>query len=509
MPVRMEAITRAPLMSIGRLTWLCIGLLLPAAVRAAPPAAPAAPNIVFILTDDQGWADVTTPMDPRFPEAKVDGVDTPNLDRLAREGMRFASGYAPAANCTPSRRSIQFGMTPARQRGTEFVGDFMPEGHLSIPQALRRANPAYRCAHFGKWGEHMSGPATPPPDYDPNMAANPTALGYDESDGLTGNLTGTQYFKSVYGAEKAKLDHVLSPDPDPKRTFSVTSRAVSFLERCAAEKRPFYLQVSYYAIHAALQARPETIAKYKDRGPPSRNMDAGNGPMLDDLDVGVGQVLDALDRLGLADTTYVFFCSDNGGSPLPPAHVRKDASDRNHPLAGAKQQLLEGGIRVPFIVRGPGVAAAAVCREPVAAYDLLPTFYALAGGREPLPKEIDGGDLGPLLRGGGAGADTRRAAPGLVFHRPKAGRKESVLRQGDFKLILIWSGPGRIASRALYDLSTDIGEKNNLAEERPDRAAAMEAALLGYLEAVNAETAPTERRNKPPVGARSSALRAQ
>lgn len=472
------------------LVWLMLGLAFPAAAWAALPAALPAPNIVFILTDDQGWADVTTPMDPRFPEATVGGVDTPNLDRLAREGMRFASGYAPAANCTPSRRSIQFGMTPARQRGTEFVGDFMPEGHLSIPQALRRANPAYRCAHFGKWGEFMSGPATPPPDYDPNMAANPTALGYDESDGLTGNLTGTMYHKAVYGAEQAKLDHMLSPDPDPKRTFSVTSRAVSFMERCAAEKRPFYLQVSYYAIHLALQARPETITKYKDRGPPSRTMHAGNGPMLDDLDVGLGQVLDALDRLGLADNTYVFFCSDNGGAPLPPPKVRKGALDRNHPLAGSKQQLAEGGIRVPFLVRGPCVAAGAVCREPVAAYDLLPTFYALAGGREPLPEEIDGGDLGPLLRGGGAAAEIRRAMSGLVFHRPKAGRKESVLRQGDWKLTLTWSGPWQIASRELHDLSADIGEKTNLAESMPEKAAAMEAALVGYLKAVNAETPP-------------------
>ncbi|MFM8495982.1 MAG: hypothetical protein ACKOEM_10735, partial [Planctomycetia bacterium] len=186
--------------------------------------------------------------------------------------------------------------------------------------------------------------------------------------------------------------------------------------------------------------------------------------------------------------------------PLPPAHVRKDARDRNHPLAGAKQQLLEGGIRVPFIVRGPGVAAAAVCREPVAAYDLLPTFYALVGGREPLPEEIDGGDLGPLLRGGGAGADVRRAAPGLVFHRPKAGRKESVLRQGDFKLILIWSGPWQIASRELYDLSADIGEKNNLAASMPEKTAAMEAALLGYLKAVNAEMALATKSGQPGGG---------
>ena len=133
------------------------------------------------------------------------------------------------------------------------------------------------------------------------------------------------------------------------------------------------------------------------------------------------------------------------------------------------------------------MAAGAVCREPVAAYDLLPTFYGLAGGREPQPEEIDGGDLGPLLRGGGAGVEIRRATPGLVFHRPPAGFRDSVLRQGDWKLTLTWSGPWQIASLELYDLTADIGEMNNLAASMPDKAAAMEAALVGYLESVNAE----------------------
>lgn len=459
------------------------------AARAAQPTQP--PNIVFILTDDQGWADLKTPMDPAVPEGACEYFHTPNLDRLAREGMRFSSGYAPAPFCTPTRRSIQFGMTPARQRGTEFVSDsFMPEGHLSIPQALRRANPAYRCAHFGKWGEFMSGPETPPPDYDPNMAANPTALGYDESDGLTGNLTGTQYFSTVDGAEKAKLNDVLSPDPDPKRTFSVTQRAVDFMERRAADKKPFYLQVSYYAVHLALQALPETIAQYKDRGLPPRQVIAGMAPMLEDLDTGVGQVLETIDRLGLADNTYVFFASDNGGQLDEQAKSHKEWVERNYPLKGAKLLLTEGGIRVPFLVRGPGVQPGSVCREPVAQYDLLPTFYALAGGREPLPKEVDGGDLGPLLENAGAGS-VQRPLPGLVFHRPASKQQpSSALRQGDYKLTLIWSGPWQVKHRELFNLAEDIGERNNLADSMPEKAAEMERLLVGYLKSVNAETAP-------------------
>ena len=131
------------------------------------------PNIILILTDDQGWADVSTAMDPAVAQSGSAYFHTPNMDRLAREGMRFTSGYSSAPLCTPTRRSIQFGMTPARQHGTEFVSDFRPEGHLSIPQALVKASPRYRCAHFGKWGEVMSGHSYS----DKNPEGNPLALG--------------------------------------------------------------------------------------------------------------------------------------------------------------------------------------------------------------------------------------------------------------------------------------------------------------------------------------------
>ena len=477
-------------MKTNWMPFLCAALALSAGGLPAAPAQPAAsPNIVFILTDDQGWADLNTPMDPNVPEGSSSFFSTPAMSRLAAEGMRFPNGYASAPICTPTRRSIQFGMTPARQRGTDFVSDsFVPKNHLSIAQALKRADPSYRCAHFGKWGEHMAGPWTPPPDYNPNSEAHPKYLGYDESDGLTGNLTGTQYFPSVYGKEKAKQDVILNPDPDPKRTFSVTARAIAFMERQTAEKRPFYLQVSYYAIHLALQARKETIAKYAAQSPMNRQMLAGLAPMLDDLDAGVMQLLNAIDRLGIKDKTYIFFSSDNGGSPEKAVGERKDLPQRNHPLARGKQTLYEGGIRVPFIVRGPGVKAGAVCREPVAQYDLLPTFYDLAGGREPLPADVDGGSLQPLMENSGA---VKRSLPALVFHRPGlASLPHSAIRSGDYKLVVQWKGPWQVAKRELFDLSRDIGETNNLAEKMPEKADELAGILISYLKSVNAEAAP-------------------
>jgi arylsulfatase A-like enzyme len=464
-----------------------LGGLACAADKPTPP-----PNIILILTDDQGWADLNTPMDPAVPEGTCSYFHTPNMDRLAREGIRFSSGYSSAPLCTPTRRSIQFGMTPARQRGTEFVsGSFTPKGHLSIPQALKQANPLYRCAHFGKWGEVMSGKSF----MDKNPEANPTALGYDQSDGLTGNVTGT-FYHNVHDKANAHRNSICEPDADPKRTFSVTRRSIAFMDRQVREKHPFYLQVSYYAIHTAYQARQATLDKYAGKGEPPRQVLAGIAPMLDDLDTGVGQLLDAIDKLGIGGNTYVFFSSDNGGSPDPMPAERRSQPARNHPLRMTKQYLYEGGIRVPFIVRGPGVKAGAICREPVAQYDLLPTFYDLAGGREPLPAEIDGGSLRPLMGNSGA---VKRSLPALVFHRPGlASLPHSAIRSGDYKLVITWSGPWQVAKRELFDLSRDIGETNNLAETMPEKTDEMSAVLIGYLKSVNAEVAiPAIPKKKP------------
>lgn len=461
-------------------------LLLPSFVLAG--GAKSRPNILFILADDQGWADLSAPLDPAQPDASCSYFRTPNMNRLAQDGMRFVNGYSPAPLCTPTRRSIQFGMTPARQHATEFIGQFTPDGQKSIAQYIKQVDPAYRCAVFGKWGEVMSG------TYGKleNLEINPDVLGYDESDGpLTRNLTGTYFHWMLVGKEQSLRNYTCEADPDPKRTFSVTQHAISFMKQQVEDQTPFYLQVNYYAIHTALQALPETMAKYENAGSPPRQVLPGVAPMLEDLDSGVGQLLQAIEDLGIREDTYVFFSSDNGGEQAHTPLMPKGSEllpPRNAPLRSFKQYLYEGGIRVPFVVRGPRVTGSATCREPVALYDLLPTFYELAGGRDPLPSDVDGVSLCPLLRNP-AEATLQRATPGLIFHRPLLkSQSHSAIRQGDYKLVLTWSAPWQVKKTELFNVSEDIGESQNLAAQMPEKAADMTEVLVTYLKSVNAET---------------------
>lgn len=451
-------------------------------MAAAALAKPARPNFIVILTDDQGWSCTSVRMHPDIADSMCGYVETPNMARLASQGMRFTCGYSPAPICTPTRRSIQFGMTPARQRGTEFVGDFHPEGHLSIPQALRRADSRYRCAHFGKWGESITGKA----GLDPDNPANPSRLGYDVTDGVTGNVTG-----GMGGGGDLRLKTAVSDDP--KLIFSMTKRAIGFMERQARESRPFYMQVSYYAVHRQIQCRPETLAKYKRKGNPPRQFSHEYAAMAEDLDTGIGQLLSAVDKMGLASNTYVLLMADNGGSTYQ--EWKGGGLPVNHPLRAAKQSLYEGGIRVPFIVRGPGVARGSWSHVPVAGYDILPTVYDLAGGTASLPAEIDGGSFKPLLDGGGKGT-VRRNLPGLVFHRPLTApqNRMSALRIGDLKLVVKWTNN----AKELYDLSRDIGEQHDLAAKMPGKTEEMYGILMRYLKEVNAETPPEDnpRRRK-------------
>lgn len=445
------------------------------------------PNFVFILADDLGYSDTAVQMHPDQKESKRDYFETPNLDRLAEEGMRFSDAYAPAPICTPSRRSIQFGMTPARQRGTVFESDFVPGPHRSIAQMLKQVDPDYRCAHFGKWGEVITGRFAN--DWS-ELPAHPAVLGYDRNDGITGNYNGWD-FHAKHDPENDHRNLVPEAWDDPKLTFSTTEKAVDFIRRQAAAKHPFFLQVSYYAVHQAIQARQKTLDKYKAKGDPPPRTPLGVAAMADDMDEAIGTILDTLDELGLDDSTYVIFSSDNGGYADGWDEADRASTQRNNPLRSVKGLMHEGGIRVPLIVRGPGVKADSSCREPVAGYDLWPTLRELAGGTGPLPAEIDGGSLAGVLHGSGQGG-VKRASPFLVFHMPTYAA-QSALRQGDFKLFVDW----KTNRLELYNLADDIGEQNNLAEKMPDKAKELYQLLSAYLEAVNAEE---PRSLKPAAG---------
>ena len=424
------------------------------------PSAPAAsPNIILILTDDQGWPMMSERMHPDVAESAIKYLHTPAMDRLAREGMRFTSGYSPGPLCTPTRRSIQNGMTPARQRGTEFKSTWVPADHLTLPQAIKLANSAYVCAHFGKWGE--------------DMISTPEQCGYDAADGPTTNKTG--------GADDDKFSDIIKEDP--KLIFTLTQRATEFMKKQVSADRPFYLQLSYYAVHRQVQALPATNEKYLGKEKPPRQFTPTFAAMLEDLNTGMSQLLDEIDRLGIAENTYIFFTADNGGNTTY-ANTDRQLPTNNFPLRMGKQYLYEGGIRVPFIVRGPRVRAGSLCHEPVAGYDLLPTFYALAGGKESLPEDVDGGNIAQLLHGGGDG-NVQRRLPGLVFHRPYlAALPHSALRVNDLKLVVDW----RTGKKELFDLSKDISEQHDLSDVLPDRTSHMFAQLSDYLRSVNAET---------------------
>jgi arylsulfatase A len=426
----------------------------------AQSAYSASPNLILILTDDQGWAMMSEPIHPGIPESATPFLQTPAMNRLAREGMRFTSGYSPGPLCTPTRRSIQNGMTPARQRGTEFKSTWVPAAHLTIPQALKQVNPAYACAHFGKWGE--------------DMISTPEQCGYDFSDGVTGNNTGSEG-----GLGDTRFTDAVREDP--KLITTLTTRAIGFMGAQVKARRPFYLQLSHYAVHRQVQASPVTNAKYQ--GKPTRQFTLTFAAMMEDLNAGLTQLLNEVDRLGIADNTYIVFTSDNGGNTTY-ANTDTSLPLNNHPLRAGKQSLYEGGIRVPFIVRGPGVKPGSVSHEPVAGYDLLPTFYDLAGGGAPLPGDIDGGSFRPLLTNAGAGK-VKRSLPGLVFHRPNhAPSPLSTLRVGDLKLVV----NNKTGDRELFDLSKDISESTNLAAKMPEKTSALAATLASYLKSVNAET---------------------
>lgn len=418
------------------------------------------PSFVVILADDQGWSQVSRPVDPDVPASGSAYLETPHLDRLAASGLTFTDAYAPAPLCTPTRRSLLCG-TSAVTSGTEFKSSWVPAGHATIPRALARLDAGYRSAHFGKWGAAMG--------------STPEECGYDESDGPTSSRVG-----GAGSAEDKHLSHVVD---DPKRTASITARAVEFLRARADDDGPFYLQVSYYAPHLRVELTQATLDAFEAKGPPDRRYTPGWAGMLAELDAGVGELLGALDALGLARDTFVIYTSDNGGW----AEIRGSDATRppaNLPLRGGKHGLFEGGLRVPLFVRGPGVEADGTCRVPVALQDLLPTVYELAGGTDALPDSVDGGSLRGLLAAGGTGS-VERAFDGLAFHRPA--RRVSALRRGDHKLIVTLDGRGRVQERRLFDVVRDRGEEHDLAADRVELAQSLERALLEHLVAAEAE----------------------
>lgn len=419
-------------------------LLWPLAGLAAPTAEPP-PNFIVILAEAQGWANTSAPMDAADPASRSPHLKTPAIERLAREGMRFARGYAASPRCTPSRAALLIGKTPGalhmtyvgvgrRDQSTAEQPVLTPTPLLELPTeettiAELLKDGGYLTAHFGKW--HLG-------------RVDPARHGFDASDGPTNN---------------GGPDNVAAPNP--KQAEGMTDRGIAFMEHAIQTGRPFYLQLSHYPDQ-------ETKGGGKRRDPQSES---------DLVDRTVARLLEAVDRLGLAGRTYIFYTADHGAQ----------GHHGNEPLSGGKGSLSEGGLRVPFLVRGPGVAAGACAHTPVTACDLLPTLAELAGTHGRTPPGLEGGSLAALLHDPEALAPVHRAREEIVFHFPHYdlgnGGPASALLLGPLKLIRNYA----TGSRRLYDLEQDAAENRDLAPERKTETAVLDAKLSTYLASIHAE----------------------
>ena len=265
----------------------------------------------------------------------------------------------------------------------------------------------------------------------------------------------------------------------------MAERAAKFMEKSKGENKPFYIQLSWNALHAAELANKATLAKYEKLATNNAKQ-AATAAITEDLDSGVGKVLEAVDQLGLSENTYIIYMSDNGSG----------GGGRRGGLSGGKGSVWEGGIRVPLIVRGPKVTANSWCHVPVVGYDLLPTLCALAGVHaKELPRGIEGGDITSLFHHSGEGVVNRQREE-LVFHFPHYQSDDgphSSIRVGNLKLIHFYEND-RVA---LFDLAKDIGERNDLAQQMPKDAQEMKGRLDQYLTAINAQL-PTPNPNFDP-----------
>jgi arylsulfatase A-like enzyme len=278
---------------------------------------------------------------------------------------------------------------------------------------------------------------------------------------------------------------------DPKRTATVTDRTIKFMRAQTEAGNPFYAQVSYYAVHLRTELREKSLEKYKAKGAPDRAYSQGWAGMLEELDNGIGRILDEVDALEIGNSTYVFFTTDNGGRGTVPGGDESSPAP-NVPLSGAKHSLLEGGIRVPFLVRGPSIEAGSVCRVPVVGYDFLPTFYELAGGTGDLPKEVDGGSFVPLLTNPEVGF-VSRAVEGLIFSRPR--QRSAAIRDGDWKLLAKINSRRQIQSIQLFKVRKDIAELKDLSKQQPEKAEALQSRLKEFLDS-HEDPSPTLKKRK-------------
>lgn len=425
------------------------------------------PNILLILIDDMSWADLEC-YGNRFHE-------TPNIDRLASEGMRFTDFYAAGAVCSPTRAALQSGQYQSRLGITDFIpGHRRPFAPLTVPEVndhlpLEIVTPAevlkrkgYTTGYFGKW--HLGSP-----DFEPDKQ------GYDVSIVTNGGHFAPQFRTS--------------PQQDvPEGTYLadyLTEQTIHFME--SNREEPFFVMLSHFAVHIPLHAKQELIAKYKAKAKPAEGV---NNPiyaaMVEHVDQSVSRLMTALQELGLEENTVVIFTSDNGGL-YQSASRGGPIVCSNAPLRDEKGTLCEGGIRVPLIVRWPGtIAAGAICDQPTISIDLWPTLADIADVGDFPHQEIDGVSLLPVF----IDPQVKLQRDALYFHFPHYhhSRPAGAIRQGEWKLIEFFED-GKLE---LYNLKQDLSEEHDLLTASPlsavnqARAAELQQRLASWRQRTNA-----------------------
>lgn len=426
-----------------------VGLL---GAGAAALAQTSKPNIVFVLADDLGWAELGS-YGNRFHA-------TPHLDRMAKEGLRFTHAYSAAPVCSPMRAALMTGQAPARVGIIDYLRAD-DSNHLSpklptLAKMLRGAG--YRTGLIGKW--HLMG------DYR-TRPGDPKLHGFDEVICSEQSYIGPGYYWHPY----KHLPDLAARLPGEYLTDRLNLEAVDFIERNAGGGKPFFLYLAHYAPHTRLSGKPELEKKYAARPEAGKKQ---NNPqlaaMLESIDEGVGMILAALEKKGAAGNTVVIFCSDNGG---------ETNVTTNSGLRGGKSMLYEGGIRVPLVVRWTGhVPAGTVSGEPVSGIDFYPTLLDLAGVRLPEGHTVDGVSLAGLWKK----PSRRLKERDLAWYYPLekdhflGGKSAMAIRDGRWKMIEFL----QTGERELYDLAADPGEEHNVAAQEPGVMAAMAARMAAW-----------------------------
>ena len=418
----------------------------PPPVQALPPIT-RSPNILLILTDDLGWRDLSC-YGSHFYE-------TPNIDLLASQGMRFTDAYAAATVCSPTRAAILTGKTPARLHLTDFLSGlvfphaalkppdwqrhYLPHQEVTLAEMLKQAG--YETFYFGKW--HLGG-----------EAHFPATQGFDHTLAETqAGWPGTYFYPwpMVRNLKGKRGDYL---------TDRLTDEVIRSLAR--PHDRPFFTFLSYFTPHRPTQAKDENIEKYKAKLKPTHvQRNPVNAGMIHSLDENVGRIMRALEELKIADNTLLIFASDNGGNH----YADTPQKTNNAPLRDGKGSAYEGAYRVPLIVRWPGkVAAGTETDEPVTSVDFFPTLRAVSGQEPAASEKLDGTSLLPLLM---KQQPLRRKA--LYWHYPHyhhgGASPHGVIRKGQYRLIEHFDG----TPAELYDVKNDIGETVNLVNTRPEK----------------------------------------